>query len=62
MSEALREEIVKYMVEKICEKCNGDRLNDVVLGIRVSDKNIIDITKLSIDEALEYFQNFKTYW
>lgn len=32
MSEALREEIEnKYMVEKICEKCNGDRLNDVVL-------------------------------
>lgn len=60
MSEALREEIEnKYMVEKICEKCNGDRLNDVVLGIRVSDKNIIDITKLSIDEALEYFQNLK---
>ncbi|WP_197035180.1 excinuclease ABC subunit UvrA [Oceanivirga salmonicida] len=57
-SEKFAEELEnKYMTEKICETCNGDRLENVVLNITINDKNIIDITKLSINEAYDFFES-----
>ncbi|WP_064579362.1 excinuclease ABC subunit UvrA [Streptobacillus moniliformis] len=58
MSESNREEIQnRYMIETSCSKCNGKRLNDIVLAITINDKNIIDVTNMSIVNALDFFQN-----
>ncbi|MCL5795784.1 MAG: hypothetical protein M1338_05530 [Patescibacteria group bacterium] len=54
-SDYLRSEIRKYMVEKICSDCGGKRLKQETLKITINDKNIIDWTSLSIDEALKQF-------
>lgn len=57
-SESIREELEnKYMIEKNCSKCNGNRLKDIVLSIKINDKSIIDVTKLSISDALTFFDN-----
>lgn len=59
-SESLSEDLEnKYMTEKICETCNGDRLKDTVLNITINNKNIIDITKFNIKKAYEFFINLK---
>jgi excinuclease ABC subunit A len=56
-SEWRKEDMEKFMVSKPCKVCMGKRLKDVVLSVKVAKKSIIDITDLSIDEALDLFQN-----
>ncbi len=57
-SESIKEELEnKYMIEKKCGTCNGDRLKNTVLSVYINQKNIIDITNLSISEAYKFFEN-----
>jgi len=55
-SEYLRQEIEKYMVERVCQVCRGQRLRVEVLSIKIEDKNIIDATSLTIEGAVTFFQ------
>lgn len=50
-SQAVREEIAKYLSEQTCETCSGDRLNLSARHVFIEDKNIADICRLSIQEA-----------
>lgn len=60
MSDSIREDIEnRFMIETSCSKCSGKRLNDIVLSITINDKNIIDITNLSITDSLNFFNNLK---
>lgn len=43
------------VVEVICELCNGSRFNDATLKVQYQRKSIADIYELSIDEAIEFF-------
>lgn len=40
-----------------CEQCRGKRYNRETLEIRYRDKNIADILEMTVEEALEFFQN-----
>ncbi len=40
-----------------CEKCNGKRYNRETLEIRYKGKSISDILDLTVEEAVEFFQN-----
>ena len=46
-----REEISQYQSESNCEKCNGMRLKDEALCVKIDSLNISEITDKSIDEA-----------
>ena len=54
-----REELGKYLNKFICEECNGTRLRNEALAVKIDSKNIFDITKLSIDKALRWFVNLE---
>jgi len=56
-SEAARQEIEKYMVEKECEKCHGKRLRPEALAVTVADKSIDQIVEMSIDKTKKFFEN-----
>ena len=43
-------------VHLTCEACNGSRFKKEILDIKVDDKNISDILNLTIQEALEFFE------
>lgn len=58
-SEYLKSEIEKYMVEKICQVCGGQRLRIEVLSIKIDNKNIIDVTAMTIEEATKFFKELK---
>ena len=59
-SEAIKEDYeAKYMIDKTCKTCNGKRLKDVVLAITINDKNIIDLTEMSVVDALSFYENIK---
>lgn len=40
-----------------CEQCKGARYNREALEIRYKGKNISDVLNMSVEEALEFFQN-----
>lgn len=41
----------------LCEKCNGKRYNRETLEIRYKGKSISDVLDMTVDEAVEFFQN-----
>lgn len=56
----VREEIHnRYMGKRICPSCKGQRLKKEALSILIDDKSISDITKMSIEKALDFFNNIK---
>lgn len=42
-------------VTMVCEECGGKRFKPEVLEVRYRGKNIDDILKMSVDEAIEFF-------
>ena len=58
-SDYRKRELEKFMQEKKCPVCQGKRLKDKVLSVYINKKNIIDITNLSIKDALNFFTNIK---
>ena len=52
-------ELEKYLSERDCEVCNGFRLNEKALCVKIDDINIGQVTKKSINECLFWFDNLK---
>ena len=48
-----------FLFESVCPTCNGARLNDQVLSVKVGGLNIYEFTKLSIIKAYEFVNNLK---
>ncbi|MEE8484058.1 MAG: excinuclease ABC subunit UvrA [Nitrospinota bacterium] len=55
----MREKIEEYMRVERCHECGGKRLRPEVLAVRIGQKNIIDVTELSIKDAVYYFDSLK---
>jgi len=55
-SEAVREEIKKYMRERQCEACSGRRLREEALAVKFQGKSIDQVSAMSIIENLKFFQ------
>lgn len=58
-SEAQRESLQKLMAHKYCETCRGKRLRKEVLGVTIGNKNIHDLTLLSVKDTLEFFDTIQ---
>jgi len=46
--------------EDICPKCNGKRLNTNSLSVKIGEKNIWEVTSLTIGEAKDFFESLIT--
>jgi len=51
--------IARYRGKTSCDECLGSRLRKETQFIRINGKNISEITKLSIKDALKFFENLK---
>lgn len=58
-SDFIRRDIERFMKEKPCHACDGQRLKPEVLAITLSGQSIMDICRLSIDDALSWFKSLK---
>ncbi len=58
-SEWKREAIAEYQSDTACEACNGDRLKEEALCVKINDLNISEVTKKSILDAAEWFKNLE---
>ena len=55
----IREWLDGFMVETECPVCKGKRLKKSVLSIYINDKNIFDMTDMSIGDLLEFLKKLK---
>lgn len=55
-SEYRKEELEKYMVLNPCNECKGKRLKDNILAVKIESKNIIEVTDLSVEKSLVWFE------
>jgi excinuclease ABC subunit A len=56
-SDLIREQLETYMTNKPCPTCKGARLKKEALHVLVGGKNIDYVTRLSVKEALQFFEN-----
>ncbi|MCK5594038.1 MAG: excinuclease ABC subunit UvrA, partial [Candidatus Aenigmarchaeota archaeon] len=56
-SEHRKKDIHKYMREDFCTDCDGKRLKKEVLAVTVDNRSIIDITDMSIEQCLDFFNS-----
>lgn len=58
-SEYAKTELEEYMSEIECPICKGKRLRDEYLAVTVGNKNISELTDLSVRDSLEFFNGLK---
>lgn len=58
-SEWKREAIAEYQSDSACEGCNGDRLKEEALCVKINDQNISEVTKKSILAASKWFKDLE---
>ena len=58
-SAGMRDFYEMYMSESACSTCHGARLKKEVLSVKVGDKNINELTELSIVKIKEYLENLE---
>ncbi len=56
-AETGRYSISKYLTTRPCPTCNGARLRKEALHVLVGSKNIYDITRLTVDDVLIFFED-----
>ena len=56
-SNYVRDDLAQYLSNAACDACDGSRLNEISRHVRVKDKTISQITKMSIGDAEHYYQN-----
>lgn len=58
-SQGMRDFYEYYMSESECPECNGARLKKEVLAVKVGDKNINELTSMSIDKIKDYLNSLQ---
>lgn len=58
-SDFVRREIEKYMAERECPVCHGQRLKPEIIAITVEGKSIVEVTRFSITQASQFFAGLK---
>ncbi len=53
-SDYIRTELEKYMVERPCPTCEGKRLKPDALGVTIDERNISDVSAMSVSDALAW--------
>jgi excinuclease ABC subunit A len=56
-SEPMRDHYRRYMSERMCDACNGDRLRPESRAVKLSGKGIHEVTALTVRDAHRHFEN-----
>ena len=58
-SDAVRQRLRSYMSRQPCRSCGGARLRPESLAVTVGGRSIAEVTRMSVKEALHFFDNLK---
>ncbi len=56
-SEGMKAAYEEYMAEEPCPACHGQRLKPEALGVTVGDKNLAEVSAMSIGQVRDFFRN-----
>ena len=56
-SDMIRDQMEKYMAERACKTCKGYRLSKQSLAVKIEGRHIGEVSELSIEKALAFFNN-----
>ncbi len=60
-SEFVKRRILNFMNEKACTNCKGTRLRPEAMSIKIADKNIHQVTLMTVEHALKFFEELNLY-
>lgn len=60
-SDYIRQEIESYMTTRPCPVCQGQRLKPEALAVTIADKNIVQVTALSVTQALAWVNDLPNH-
>jgi excinuclease ABC subunit A len=58
-SDSSRKDIESYMTKRTCSACKGARLKPGSLAVTIAKKNIADVSRISIGDALAFFESLQ---
>jgi len=58
-SESMKEDYESFMTITPCDECDGRRLKRESLAVTIADKNIYEITQMSIDKLVEFLEEIE---
>jgi len=58
-SEYIKLDIERYMSERPCPTCKGARLRPETLAVTIGGKSIVDVSRLSVGESLEWVSSLE---
>jgi excinuclease ABC subunit A len=56
-SDYIRNDIEQYMIDRVCDACEGKRLNKISLAVTIHNQNIYDICEIPIKEFLDWVKD-----
>lgn len=58
-SESIKEEYESFMTITPCDECKGQRLKKASLAVTIADKNIYELTKMSITDLVDFLESME---
>jgi len=58
-SDGIKTWLEGFMTEKPCSVCQGKRLRPEALAVTIGDRNIYEVTSMSVEEALKFFTSLQ---
>jgi excinuclease ABC subunit A len=58
-SNAVREELSRYVSSQACPECSGTRLNEAARNVFVADERLPDVTSKAVENSLAFFNQLK---
>ncbi|WP_406660945.1 excinuclease ABC subunit UvrA [Methanolobus sp. ZRKC3] len=59
-SETSKDRLRRYISTKPCTECHGKRLKPASIAVTMDGQNIIEVTSMSVEESLHFFQVLET--
>ncbi|MBI4358857.1 MAG: excinuclease ABC subunit UvrA, partial [Candidatus Omnitrophica bacterium] len=58
-SEEIKRKVRRFIREDVCPMCRGMRLKSEALGVKVKGKNIVEVSRCSVEEATSFFDSLR---
>ena len=59
-SESMRDDLAKFQTLKTCEKCEGHRLNEEALSVKIAGLHVGQVSRMSIEKSVDWFNELET--
>ncbi len=59
-NESIRDDLSKFQTVKTCESCDGYRLNEEALSVKIDGLHIGEVSQMSVEKSVEWFKSLES--